>query len=47
MRQILNASADFLMPFVRDSVVPGNIVHTDGWLGYSPLPRNSHSICLA
>lgn len=40
MRQIPNASADCLMPFVRDSVAPGSIVHTDGWLGYSPLESN-------
>jgi transposase-like protein len=40
MRQIPNASANCLMPFVRDSVVPESIVHTDGWLGYSPLESN-------
>jgi transposase-like protein len=40
MRQISNASAECLIPFVRDSVVPGSIVHTDGWLGYSPLKSN-------
>lgn len=40
MRQIADASAESLMPFVRDSVVPGSIVHTDGWLGYSPLESN-------
>ncbi len=37
MRQISDASAESLVPFIRDSVVPGSIVHTDGWLGYSPL----------
>lgn len=41
MRRILDASAGSLVPFVRDSVVPGSIVHTDGWLGYSPLESNS------
>jgi transposase-like protein len=40
MRQIPDASSESLMPFVRDSVVPGSIVHTDGWLGYSPLESN-------
>lgn len=40
MRQIPDASAESLVPFVRDSVVPGSIVHTDGWLGYSPLESN-------
>lgn len=36
MRQIMNASAGSWMPFVRDSVEPGSVVHTDGWLGYLP-----------
>jgi ISXO2-like transposase domain len=40
MPQIPNASAESLIPSVRDSVVPGSIVHTDGWLGYSPLESN-------
>jgi transposase-like protein len=37
MRRIPDASADSLMPFVADSVEPGSVVHTDGWLGYAPL----------
>ena len=37
MRRIPDASADSLMPFVEDSVEPGSVVHTDGWLGYLPL----------
>ena len=37
MRQIADASAASLMPFVEDSVAPQSVVHTDGWLGYSPL----------
>ena len=43
MRQILDASAKSLVPFVRDSVLPGRVIHTDGWLGYLPLgePRLS------
>jgi transposase-like protein len=40
MRQIPTASAKYLMPFVRDAVVPGSTVHTDGWLGYLPLKSN-------
>jgi transposase-like protein len=40
MRQIPDASAESLIPFVRDSVAPGSIVHTDGWLGYLPLKSN-------
>jgi hypothetical protein len=34
MRLIVDASAESLMPFVRESVKPGSVVHTDGWLGY-------------
>jgi transposase-like protein len=37
MRRIADASADSLMPFFEDSVEPGSVVHTDGWLGYLPL----------
>jgi len=37
MRRILDASAESLMPFVRDSAEPGSIIHTDGWLGYEPV----------
>ncbi len=34
MRPIPDASAQSLIPFVRESVEPGGLVHTDGWLGY-------------
>ena len=37
MRCIPDASANSLMPFVENSVEPGSMVHTDGWLGYLPL----------
>jgi transposase-like protein len=37
MRRITDASAESLVPFVRDSVEAGSVVHTDGWLGYLPL----------
>jgi hypothetical protein len=39
MRQIVDASAESLVPFVRDSVEPGSAIHTDGRLGYLPLER--------
>lgn len=42
MRRIPDASAANLMPFVSDSIGPGSIVHTDGWLGYEPLERNGY-----
>jgi len=37
MRRIPDASAHSLISFVQESVEPGSVVHTDGWLGYEPL----------
>jgi hypothetical protein len=37
MRRIADASVESLIPFAQDSVEPGSVVHTDGWLGYLPL----------
>ena len=37
MRQVIDASAESLVPFVQDSVASGSTVHTDGWRGYAPL----------
>jgi hypothetical protein len=42
MRHLIDASAESLIPFIRDSVQPGSIVHTDGWLGYLPVERNGY-----
>lgn len=42
MRQVIDASAESLIPFIRDSVQPGSVVHTDGWLGYLPVERNGY-----
>ena len=42
MRQIVDASAASLVPFVQDSVEPGSVIHTDGWLGYLPLERKGY-----
>ena len=42
MRQIIDASAESLVPFVQDSVAPGSIIHTDGWLGYLPLEKQGY-----
>ncbi len=42
MRRIPDASAESLMPFIADSVEPGSVVRTDGWLGYSPLEGNGY-----
>jgi transposase-like protein len=37
MRRIPNASAESLMPFIKEAIEPGSTVHTDGWLGYLPV----------
>ena len=37
MRRIPDASAESLMPFVKEAIEPGSTVHTDGWLGYLPV----------
>jgi transposase-like protein len=37
MQWIQDASAESLIPFVEESVEPGSVVHTDGWLGYVSL----------
>jgi transposase-like protein len=42
MRQILDASADSLLPFVQDSVARGSTVHTDGWAAYLQLAAKGY-----
>src|SRR5664280_1794599 len=42
MRQILDASAESMVPFVRATVEPGSVVHTDGWAGYLPLESSGY-----
>jgi len=42
MRQIVDASAASLVPFVQESVEPGSVIHTDGWLGYLPVESESY-----
>ena len=42
MRRIPNASARSLVSFVEESVEPGSVVHTDGWLGYEPLQAHGY-----
>jgi transposase-like protein len=42
LRQIMDASAESLLPFVRASVEAGSVVHTDGWRGYLPLDSNGY-----
>jgi len=42
MRQVPDASAESLMPFIDEAIEPGSRVRTDGWLGYSPLQRKGY-----
>lgn len=42
LQQIPDASAKSLIPFVEDSVEPGSVIHTDGWLGYEPLEKKGY-----
>lgn len=42
MRRIPDASAQSLVRFVKESVEPGRLVHTDGWLGYAPLETHGY-----
>jgi len=42
MRRIMDASAESLLPFVEQSIEPGSVVHTDGWLGYAPLETKGY-----
>jgi len=42
LRQIADASAASLIPFVEDTVEPSSVVHTDGWLGYAPLEKKGY-----
>lgn len=43
MKVIQDASGDTLTGFVMDTVVPGAIVHTDGWMGYAPLAKKGYT----
>lgn len=42
MRRVPDASAESLVPFVKESVEPRSVVHTDGWLGYEPLESEGY-----
>ena len=41
-RVIPDASADSLIPFIRENVTPDSVVITDGWLGYAPLKKEKY-----
>jgi len=42
LRQIADASAASLIPFVEEAVEPGSVIHTDGWRGYEPLRKKGY-----
>jgi transposase-like protein len=42
LRRIADASAASLEAFVRETVEPGSLVHTDGWEGYAGLPGHGY-----
>ncbi|GFP20008.1 hypothetical protein HKBW3S03_01511, partial [Candidatus Hakubella thermalkaliphila] len=42
-RQITDVSADSLVPFVRDVIVPESTVLTDGWQGYARLSHYGYT----
>ena len=39
LRRIMDVSGSSLIPFVKEAVAPGCVVHTDGWSGYSGLAK--------
>ena len=39
MKRVFDASGENLIPFVRDTVVPGSAVCTDSWGGYNELQK--------
>jgi len=39
MRRVDDLSRDSLLPFVKASVCPGAVVHTDGWAGYGGMDK--------
>ncbi len=45
LKTIPDASAESLLPFVRESVEKGAIVHTDGWPSYMALANEGHDHC--
>jgi len=39
---IPDASADSLIPFIKENIRPGSVIITDGWLGYAPLKKENY-----
>jgi len=43
MRNVPDASAQSLVPFVCDVIAPGSTVQTDGWRAYNDLPKHGYT----
>ncbi len=43
LRRIPDVSASSLIPFVREAVQPGSVVHTDGWSGYNNIGAKGYT----
>jgi len=41
-RIIPDASAESLIPFIKENITPDSVVITDGWLGYAPLKKENY-----
>ena len=42
-RIIPDASAESLIPFIKENITPGSDVITDGWLGYTSLKKENYA----
>lgn len=42
MRLAENASSKSLLPFIKDNIEPGSVVHTDAWCGYSGVSTKGY-----
>ena len=46
LRRIADASRAHLHRFIRDSIEPGSVVHTDGWEAYGELKEYAHKVTI-
>jgi hypothetical protein len=47
LRQIIDASAESLVPFVQASAEVGSVIHTDGWAGSPWRPAATSTMSLS
>lgn len=43
LRRVPDVSADSLHAFIKESVTPGAVVHTDGWKGYRNIAKKGYT----